>query len=116
MYRGQDVVEINGSGGTIVYSTQRPLELQIGRRGDRDVKTVPVPKEFLVYPGSPRNPSEGDPLVTFRYDQTVEFIQAISEGRSASPSFLDGARAQAVMDAAVLSAAEKRWVDVPEVS
>jgi predicted dehydrogenase len=113
---GQDIVEINGSAGTIVYSTQRPLELQIARKGDSDVKTIAVPKEFHVYPGSPRDPGEGDPVVTFRYDQTFEFIQAISEGRPASPSFLDGALAQAVMDAAVLSASERRWVDVPEIA
>jgi predicted dehydrogenase len=112
---GQDVVELNGSDGTIVYSTQRPLELRIGRKGDTDARPVPVPTEFLVYPGSPRDPAEGDPVVSFRYDQTVEFIHAIAENRPATPSFLDGARAQAVMDAAVLSASEKRWVDVPEL-
>jgi predicted dehydrogenase len=52
--------------------------------------------------------------VTFRYDQAVEFIDAIRNQRPCSPSFLDGARAQAVMDAAVVAANEKRWVDLPE--
>jgi predicted dehydrogenase len=114
-HRGQDVCEINGSEGSIVYTTQRPLELRIGKKGDADVKTVAVPKEFLVYPGSPRDPSAGDPLATFRYDQDFEFIDAIRHQRSCRPSFLDGARAQAVMDAAVLSAEEQRWVDVPKI-
>jgi predicted dehydrogenase len=114
-HRGQDVVEINGSEGTIVYSTQKPIELQIGKKGDADLHRIDVPREFLVYPKSPRDPGTGDPLVTFRYDQTAEFIDAIVSHRPASPSFADGARAQAVMDAALQASAERKWVDVPQV-
>jgi predicted dehydrogenase len=115
-HRGQDVCEINGSEGSIVYTTQRPLELRIGKKGDADLRTVEVPREFWVYPGSPRDPNAGDPLATFRYDQDFEFIDAIRNNRPCRPSFADGARAQAAMDAAVLSAEERRWVDVPVVS
>jgi predicted dehydrogenase len=107
---------VNGSEGSIVYTTQRPLELRIGKKGDSDVQTVQVPADFLVYPGSPRDPKAGDPLATFRYDQDFEFIDAIRSGRPCRPSFLDGARAQAVMDAAVKSADEQRWIDVPQVN
>jgi predicted dehydrogenase len=114
-HRGQDTVEVNGSEGTIVYSTQKPIELQIGKRGDADLHRVDVPREFLVYPKSPRKPGEGDPLVTFRYDQTAEFIDAIVSSRPASPSFKDGARAQAVMEAALQSAEQRRWIDVKEI-
>jgi predicted dehydrogenase len=114
-HRGQDVVEINGSAGTIVYSTQKPLELQIGHRGDRDLHRIEVPREFWVYPGSPRDPSQGDPLVTFRYDQSFEFIDAISHNRACNPSLREGAMAQAVMDAAQLSHSEQKWVDVPQI-
>jgi predicted dehydrogenase len=77
---------------------------------------VAVPKEFLVWKGSPRDPDRGDPLVTFRYDQDFEFYDAIRNSHPCRPSFADGARAQAVMDAAVKSDAEGRWVDVPKVS
>ena len=114
-HHGQDVCEVNGSEGTLVFSTQRPLELRVGNRRTKDLETVPVPKEFLVVPGSPRDPRQGDPLVTFRYDQDFEFIDAIRNRRPCSPSLLDGARAQAVMDAAVQSAEQRRWVEVPEV-
>lgn len=114
--RGQDLVEINGSDASLVYSTQRPNELQIGRQGGDDLKTVAVPEEFLTWPGSPRDPRTGDPLVTFRYDQDVEFIDAILNNRDCIPSFREGAAVQAVMDAALLSAAERRWVEVPSVS
>ena len=92
---------------------QSPVELRIGRKSDPDVRTVPVPREFLVWPGSPRDPAVGDPLVTFRYDQNYEFIDAIRQGRACRPSFWDGAAVQAVMDTIVKSAAERRWVDVP---
>jgi predicted dehydrogenase len=76
---------------------------------------VKVPDEFLVIPGSPRDPKQGDPLTTFRYDQDFEFIDAIRSKRPCNPSLLDGAKAQAIMDSALLSEAERRWVDVPVV-
>jgi predicted dehydrogenase len=115
-HRGQDTVEVNGSEATVVYSTQRPIELWFGRKGDPDLHRVDVPREFLVYPKSPRKPGEGDPLVTFRYDQTAEFIDAIVNHRPCSPSFADGVRAQAVMEAALQSAKQRRWVDVHQVA
>ena len=112
---GQDLCEVNGSEGTIAYSTQRPLELRIGKLGAKDLETVAVPRELRVWPGSPRDPEQGDPLVTFRYDQDYEFYEAIQQRRPCTPSFEDGARAQAVMDAAVESDAQGRWVEVPSV-
>ncbi len=112
--RSQDYCEVNGSEGSIVFQLERPLELQMSKRGENGLKTVPVPKEFLKWPGSPRDPQAGDPAIVFRYDQDVEFIRAIVEERSCVPSFFEGAQAQAVIDAAVLSAKEKRWVDIPE--
>jgi predicted dehydrogenase len=115
-HRGQDVVEVNGPAGTIVYSTQSPLTLRIGKPGDVDLHAVDVPREFHVWPGSDRDPSVGDPLATFRYDQDVEFINAIREGRPCRPTFWDGAAVQSVMDAIVMSAEGKRWVDVTQVS
>ena len=114
-HHGQDVCEVNGSEGTIVYTTQKPLELRIGKPGAKDLEIVAVPQEFWIWPGSPRDPKAGDPLVTFRYDQDFEFIDAIRHGRPCRPSFLDGARTQAVMDAALRSAEQRAWVDVPEV-
>jgi predicted dehydrogenase len=114
-HRGQDLIEINGSEGTIVYSTQNPLELQIGHRGDKDLHRIEVPREFRVWPGSPRDPDQGDPLVTFRYDQNFEFIDAILNNRPCGPSLKEGVMAQAVMDAALQSHEARRWVDVPQI-
>ncbi len=112
--QSQDYCEINGSEGSLVYFLERPYELQVGRKGRQGLETVSVPEEFLKWPGSPRDPHSGDPLVTFRYDQDFEFIDAILNQRPCWPSFLDGARVQAVIDAALTSAREKSWVEVRE--
>ena len=45
----------------------------------------------------------------------VGTIDAIENQRPCRPSFLDGVRAQAVMEAALISDREKRWADVPQV-
>jgi predicted dehydrogenase len=110
--QAEDFLEINGSGGTLIYYLNRPHEILIGSPGGSLVPT-PVPEDCLKVPGSLRDPRAGDPLQGFRYDQSFELIQAIVEGRAASPDFRDGARAQAVMDAVLLSAERRQWVDVP---
>jgi predicted dehydrogenase len=109
----EDYVEVNGSEGTLVYRLERPHELLIGRPGG-SLEARPVPEDLLTVPGSPRNPHEGDPLQGFRYDQGFEFVQAIVEGRPASPDFFDGSRAQAVMDAILLSAERQQWVEIAD--
>jgi len=110
----RDYCEVNGDEGTVVFHLEQPFELQIARRGDAQLKTVPIPEEFLKVPASARDPRQGDPLLTFRYDQMVEFIDAITHERPCVPSFYDGARAQAVMDAAMESDRTGRSVEVPQ--
>ncbi len=112
--RSHDYCEVNGSEATLVYYLGQKQELHLGRRGHSGLEPLPVPAEFLKWPGSPRDPHQGDPLFTFRYDQAFEFIDAIRQERPCVPSFLDGARAQAVMDAAIRSAREKCWVESPD--
>jgi predicted dehydrogenase len=111
-WRSPDRVELNGSAASFSFTTGTWNELQYGRVGGPGLKPLPLPREFYVWPGSPRDPGEGDPLVTFRYDQAVEFVNAIRDQRPCAVTFHDGARAQAVMDAALRSAAERRWVDL----
>ncbi|MBA3698758.1 MAG: Gfo/Idh/MocA family oxidoreductase [Planctomycetes bacterium] len=107
-----DRCEVNGSEGTVVYQLANPNQILRASKDDKGLKAEQVPSEFLVFPGSPRDPAQGDPGVVFRYDQNIEFIRAIREGRSCAPSFAEGCAAQAVMDAALTSTAERRWVDV----
>jgi len=108
----QDYVEVNGSEGSVVYDTQNPGELRVTRKGQSALSTLPVPPEFRVWPGSPRDPSQGDPKFVFRYDQNFEFIDAIRNQRACSPSFRDGALCQGVMDAALKTDRSAAWVDV----
>jgi predicted dehydrogenase len=112
-WRSLDYVELNGSEGTFQFTTGKWNELQHGKVGGPGLAPLMVPKEFWVWPGCPRDPSVGDPLITFRYDQAFEFIDAIRNQRPCVPSFHDGVRTQAVIDAAVRSSEIKAWVDLP---
>jgi len=115
-WRSLDYVELNGSRASAVFFTGKWNELQMGRAGGPGLEVVPVPREFWTWPGSPRDPGTGDPLVAFRYDQAFEFVDAIRNQRPCVPSFHDGARVQAVMDAAVHSAETRQWVELKEIS
>ena len=98
----------------MVYLLHEPHQILFGGRG-KPYEVRPVPAEFLKRHGSPRDPQEGDPVRTFRYDQAWEFVSAIRAGCDCVPSFYHGMRAQAVAEAILVAAAERRWVDVPEV-
>ena len=111
-WRSLDAVEINGSAASFAFTTGSWNTLQWGKAGGAGFETLTIPREFFTWPGSPRDPAAGDPLVTFRYDQAFEFIDAIRAGRQCEPSFHEGARAQAVMDAAVRSAELRQWIDL----
>ncbi len=112
-WRSLDYAEVNGSERSFVFITGEWNKLQTGKVGGPGLETIEIPKEYWTWPGSPRDPNVGDPLVTFRYDQMWEFIDAIRSERPCVPSFFDGARAQGVMDAAVKSAETRQWIDLP---
>ena len=108
---GFEWAEINGSDASAVYQLTDPNNILVGRHGE-SLQKVPVPVEYLVAAGSPRDPSVGVPSDVFRHDLVWEFVSAIVEQREAVPSFRDGARAQAVADAVLESSEAGRWVDV----
>ena len=111
-WRSLDYVEINGSERSFVFITGKWNKLQAGKVGGPGLETIEVPREFWKWPGSPRDLDKGDPLVTFRYDQAWEFVDAIRNERPCVPSFHDGARVHAVMEAAVDSAETRQWVEL----
>src|SRR5205814_8225207 len=74
--RGLDEFEVYGTEGTLIYHLHRPHEVLLGKPGGK-LESIPLPAEFLVYPGSPRDPLTGDATTVFRYDQDFAFIQAI---------------------------------------
>ena len=112
-WRSPDRVELNGSEASFSFTTGCWNELQFGKVGGPGLKALPIPREFFTWPGSPRDPGVGDPLVSFRYDQAVEFVNAIREQRPCSVTFHDGARVQAVTDATVKSSEIGQWVELP---
>ena len=109
-------MEINGSAGSFVFRTGEWDQLEFGRCGGPGLAKLPVPEPFWKLPGSPRDPRQGDPLVTFRYDQAWEFVDAIRHQRPCIPDFHDAVRVQAVMDAALKSAATRQWVELSSIS
>ena len=111
-WRSLDYVEVNGTERSFVFITGEWNKLQVGKVGGSGMETIEIPKEFWKIPNSPRDPAQGDPLVTFRYDQAWEFVEAIRNQRPCSPNFQDGESAQAVMDAAVLSSETRQWVEL----
>jgi predicted dehydrogenase len=111
-WRSLDSVEINGSEASFVYRTGIWNQLETGKAGGPGLETIPVPREFWKAPGSPRNPEQGDPLVTFRYDQIWEFVDSIRNQRPCVPSFHEAARVQKVMDAAMISSDAGNWVEL----
>ena len=111
-WRSLDYVELNCSERSFVFITGEWNKLQTGMAGGPGFETIVVPREFWKSAGSPRDPGQGDPLATFRYDQAWEFVDAIRNQRPCVPSFHDGARTLAVMDATMRSAETRHWVEL----
>lgn len=108
---GYEWAEVNGSEGSAAYQLTDPNNVLVSVNG-QPMEKQPVPEEFLVIPGSPRNPHEGVPSTVFRYDLVYEFVSAIVEQRDAVPGFDHGARAQAVADAVLSSFDDRTWIDI----
>ncbi len=108
-----DSLEVNGSGGSLKYNMNEPTSLLYSAPGGQ-YAAQPVPPEFLTPPGAPWKTDEADPMTMFRWSQAWEFISAIREGRQAVPSFRDGVAVQRVLDAALRSNDERRWLDLTE--
>ncbi len=108
---GYEWAEVNGSEGSAVYQLTDPNNVMIGKIGG-SLEKQPVPDEFLVIPGSSREPHAGVPSTVFRYDLVYELVSAIIEERDAVPGFDHGASAQAVADSVLESFENKSWVEI----
>jgi predicted dehydrogenase len=113
-------IEIYGDAGGATMNIQDPWALQVaigdaGRDPARPLERVLAPPEFLKIPGSPRDPCDGDPRWDYRYDQAFQFVESIRLGRSRTPTFRDGARCQAVLDAALAASESLGWTEVAEI-
>jgi predicted dehydrogenase len=110
-------IELYGTKGSIVFSLQDPWGLMAALGEDaldpsRPLRHYDVPHEQLKLAGSPRDVMAHDRRWGYRYDQAFQFVESVKRGETRAPSFADGLRCQAVLDAALESAREKRWGEV----
>lgn len=98
-WRSRDLLEVHGEKGSVMYLTENWDRLVFWPSDGSGPKELRVPREYWTWPGTSRDINEGNPLITFRYDQLFEFIKAIEEDRPCAVSFYDGLRVQVVMEA-----------------
>jgi predicted dehydrogenase len=115
------VVEIFGDKGAIRFDLTNPSWLEVydvrdqsepvgGMRGFRKIETVqryPGQKapDWTMMPGFVRGHAECQ----------YQFLRAIWDGTPATPNIADGLHIQEVMEAAVRSSDENRWVNIAEM-
>jgi len=112
-------IEVNGTKGTLVFDYPRLNELLYGDAAD-DPGLYGMRRIRAEHPGHPYA-SLGWPIgqgigygETFVY-QAVDLVRDWASG-SWTPSFVDGLAVQAVCEAIEVSAAERRWVSVREIT
>mgnify|MGYP005846632403 CR=1 FL=1 len=114
-------LEIFGEQGALRFNSGDPAWLEIydlrepeqplgGQRGFRKVETVGR-YEGQKAPDWTMTPS----FVRSHTECQYQFLQAISAGWPPAPSLADGLHIQAVIEAAVRSSAEGRWVNLAEL-
>ena len=105
-------VVIHGEKGAIeVDATWLGTEVRVAGQQGR-FAAVPVPDSFGATDKSRPPMEQFSQLFTTLPIGDRLFIDAILEGRQAAPSLRDGMQAQLVVDAAIRSHAEGRWVSV----
>jgi predicted dehydrogenase len=112
-------IEVNGTKGTLVFDYPRLNELLYGDTAD-DPRLYGMRHIRAEHPSHPYA-ELGWPIgqgigygETFVY-QAVDLMRGWASG-SWTPSFADGLAAQAVCEAIEVSAAERRWVNVREIT
>lgn len=110
-------IEVYGTEGSVCFSLQDPLGLMVSLGEDAKQPALPlsridVPAEFWRLKGSTRDVDAHDKRWGYRFDQAFQFAESIREGKSNAPSFIDGVRCQAVLDAVLSSVTSGRWAEV----
>jgi len=111
--------EVTGSKGTVVVDHERMNELDLyvtgqpaGREGFKKILAGPAQAHFREFVPAPGH------QLGFNDIKTIEvraLIMALAGGAPFQPDFREAYEIQRVVDAIVLSAHEKRWLDVSEV-
>ena len=100
-------IELHGSLGAILWSSERPAELQLHKQkeGKNSWKTEYLP--------SPYDDSYG-PLCIGHVIGLTDFIKQYEQEYPSYPSFNDGLEAMRIVEASYTSARENKWVKVDE--
>jgi predicted dehydrogenase len=115
-HKNQNLIEINGSKGSIIFNMEKMNELQLYSRSDENsvhgFRTIQVGESTHPYMENwwPAGHiiGYGDTFVNQAYD----LIMAIKEGKQVKPDFRDGLMCQLVLDAAERSAKSRSWEKV----
>ena len=112
--------ELTGSQGAIRYFYDRINDLQVYKE-DGDPATRGL-KHISMGPNDPRYgafypvPGIGAGYNDFKVMEVQDFIEAVAAGKPAYPDFRFAAEVERVIDACILSDAERRWVRVDEIA
>lgn len=113
-YKNDNKIEIHGSDGAIRFSLESINELEIYDRSDDEggFKTI-----LVTNPEHPFIEAWWPPGHVIGWEHAfvhewVSFLTAISKGEEYHPNFKDGLRVQEVLEAAMRSAEERKWVKV----
>ena len=107
-----DRIEIHGSKGMIRFFLENPFEIYVYSSEEEKpgVKRIILkPWKNSIWP--PSKSVEGWAFLFVKLYH--EFFRGILERKMVKPDFYDGLKAQEVVEAAYISAEERRWVDLP---
>ena len=107
-------IEINGSGGSLVFDLEQMNRLQFyriedaeGRRGFREILVTESVHPYIERWWPPGH------LIGYEHSfvhMIADFVWAVVARRSAPPTFADGLANQRVIEAIERSARQKKWV------
>ncbi|UYN84999.1 MAG: Gfo/Idh/MocA family oxidoreductase [Microcella sp.] len=108
--------EVHGTRGTLVFDYEHRDQLKVALADDgarmsgfRTINTGPAhPYGHALWPG----PALGNGYAESKIIECFEFFTALTEGRPADPSFVDGYRTAAIVDAIIASTEARAWVEV----
>ncbi len=89
------------------------IDLVGSRSGDQTLTPMEVPAQLLEGIDPSSHEAGFKSFVANYPSMSRKFIDVILNDEAPSPSFEDGMRTQEVMEAAMISHAERRWVDLP---
>ncbi|MFI2858697.1 Gfo/Idh/MocA family protein [Paenibacillus sp. JSM ZJ436] len=118
-HRSTNAFEINGSLGSVRFDFERMNELEVYFTSDaEDVQGFR--RVLATDPAHAYAEAWWPPGHTIGFEHTfihefLEFTTAIQENRQPEPSFTDGVKCQAVLEAVDRSIAERRWVSISEM-